>query len=86
MKTINALERFRRESGLSFAEMARQAGFSSRSAVFQHCNGSRNISAESAVLYSRTFGIPLSELRPDLWTPDMSDSSDGHPAVVGVHA
>lgn len=69
MKMINALERYRIASRLSFAEMARLAGFCSRSCVFQHCNGSRNISAESALRYSRAFGIPLSELRPDLWPP-----------------
>lgn len=74
MKTINALEQFRKASGLTFDEMARLAGFSSRSAVFQHCTGSRRISAESAIRYSRTFGIPLCQLRPDLWPPVSAES------------
>lgn len=70
MNTINPLEQYRMRTRLSFAQMARLAGLSSRSAVFQHCNGTRNISAESALRYSRAFGIPLSDLRPDLWPPD----------------
>ena len=63
------LEAYRRQLGLSYAQMARQADFSSRSVVFLHCTGQRSISAESAMRYHRAFGIPLSELRPDLWPP-----------------
>ena len=44
-------------------------GFLSRSTVFQHCQGKCEISAESAMKYHRAFGIELSDLRPDLWSP-----------------
>lgn len=66
----NAIENFRLVSGLSFQEIADRCSIRSRSTVLQHCKGSRLISAESAVKYSQGLGIPLSELRPDLWPPD----------------
>ena len=64
----NAIENFRLASGLSFQEIA------------DRCRGSRLISAESAVKYSHGLGIPLSELRPDLWPPPTShtDGSDSN--------
>lgn len=71
----NALEKYREESGMTLSEIAFAAGFRSRSSVFQHCRGSRTISAESALKYSRALGIPLSELRPDLWPPTASPTT-----------
>jgi len=68
----NALEIFRKTHGLSYADMATRAGFRSRSTPYHHCNGMRRIDAESAVMYARAFGIPLSDLRPDLWPPEAS--------------
>jgi DNA-binding transcriptional regulator YdaS (Cro superfamily) len=65
----NIIEEYRLERGMTFGEMALAAGFRSRSSVFQHCSGARTISAESAMKYFRAFGIPLSEIRPDLWPP-----------------
>lgn len=65
----NIIEEYRLRRGMTFGEMARAAGFLSRSSVYQHCSGARSISAESAVKYSRAFGIPLSDIRPDLWPP-----------------
>ena len=65
----NTLEKYRKEFGLTFEQMAKDAGFKSRSTVLQHCSGSRKVSAEAALAYSRAFGIELSELRPDLWPP-----------------
>ena len=40
--------------------------------VWRHATGVRKISAEIAILYYETLGIPLSELRPDLWPPEAS--------------
>ena len=51
----NALETFRTTRGLTYRELT------------EACD---KIAAESAVVYSRNLGIPLSELRPDLWPPD----------------
>lgn len=65
----NIIEEYRLRRGMTFSEMARVAGFLSRSSVYQHCSGARTISAESAMKYFRAFGIPLSEIRPDLWSP-----------------
>ncbi len=75
----NALERFRKTHDLSYADMAAQAGFRSRSTPYHHCNGMRRIDAESAVLYARAFGIPLSDLRPDLWPPESSGQQPYRP-------
>ena len=66
----NIIEKFREDSGMTYARMAHLGGFSSRSVVFLHCKGMRSISPESAKKYSKAFGIPLSELRPDLWPPE----------------
>ena len=71
----NALERYRAEHGLTYDAMASQAQ-TPKGSLHQHCQGRRTISAESAVRYHNTLGIPLSELRPDLWRSD-DDSSDG---------
>lgn len=67
---MNAIDNYRKDHGLTYAKMAMLAGFSSRSVVFLHCTGRRLISAESTLKYFRAFGIPLSEIRPDLWPPD----------------
>jgi len=68
-------------NGMTFDEMALAAGFRSRSSTFHHCQGVRAISAESAMKYHHAFGIPLSELRPDLWPPppepDPTDTGNG---------
>ena len=66
----NAIEKFRRSSGMSVQEIADRCAIRSRSTVLQHCNGQRAISAEIAIKYANGLGIPLSELRPDLWSPD----------------
>ena len=65
----NAIEKFRLASGMSFQEIADRCSIGSRSTVLHHCKGIRIISAESAVKYAHGLGIPLSELRPDLWPP-----------------
>lgn len=80
----NAIEHFRLVSGLSFQEIADRCSIRSRSTVLQHCKGSRLISAESAVKYAQGLGIPLSELRPDLWPPEDCTSSSPAPAKEAV--
>lgn len=65
MKTETPLRRALRARGLSMRAASR-LGIPYLTIV-QHCNGSRKISAESAIRYARSLGIPLSELRPDLW-------------------
>lgn len=66
----NIIDDYRKAHGLTYEKMAVLAGFNSRSVVFLHCSGQRSISAESAIKYSRAFGLLLSDLRPDLWPPD----------------
>lgn len=74
----NIIDQYRTEHGLSYAKMAAMAGFSARGVVFAHCHNLRVVSAESAVKYNRTFGIPLYLLRPDLWPsePQSLEASD----------
>lgn len=71
----NALETFRTARGLTYRELTEACGGRSLNAVYRHCKGDK-IAAESAVVYSRNLGIPLSELRPDLWPPE-----EGQPPV-----
>ena len=35
--------------------------------IYRHIKGQREISPECALKYHDTLGIPLSDLRPDLW-------------------
>lgn len=74
----NAIEKYRQDHGLTYEKLALNVGFSSRGAVFNHCSGQRSISAESAKRYSQALGIPLSELRPDLWPPETAQGEDSH--------
>lgn len=73
----NVIEKFRVDSGMTYARIAALAGFSSRSVVFLHCKGMRSISPESAIKYAKALGIPLSELRPDLWPPEGESREEG---------
>lgn len=65
----NPLETYRISSGMTYRKIAELCGLKSPSTVLQHCKGARSISAETAIKYSIFLGIPLSELRPDLWPP-----------------
>lgn len=38
--------------------------------AYKQYMGQRGLSARYAIVYERLFGIPRSELRPDLWPPD----------------
>ncbi len=72
----NALEKFRTDRGLTFRQLAMACGGRSLNAVYRHCKGEK-IAAESALLYSRALGIPLCELRPDLWPPEAEAREEG---------
>ncbi|MGE4442730.1 MAG: helix-turn-helix domain-containing protein [Desulfomicrobium sp.] len=65
MNTI--LEDFRVKNGLTYEAMAEAAGFSNRSVVQRHAKGRMPISGEAALRYHTAFGIPLPDLRPDLY-------------------
>lgn len=64
---MNALQIYRLQKGMTYQELAKLSGMSSKSSVFHHCLGKRKISAESAMKYHKALNIPLSQLRPDLW-------------------
>lgn len=66
MAMENALEKYRKDNGLTFEQMAFAAGFKSRSTVLKHCRGVKKIPAEAAFKYSHAFGIPLGDMREDL--------------------
>lgn len=64
----NALEFFRVTHEMTFRKLAEACEELSLYAVYRHCRGQK-ISGESAIIYSKKLGIPLSSLRPDLWPP-----------------
>lgn len=76
MSAKNILEAYRVDHGLTFEKLAQLAGFSSRTVVFDHCKGTRGLSAESAVKYWQSLGIPKESLRPDLFGGVRESSSN----------
>jgi len=68
METI--LERYRREKGMSFRALMSVTGITSTGLLHRYCRGEQQIGAEHAVCLHKTLGIPLSDLRPDLWHPE----------------
>lgn len=58
-----------RKRGLRIADASRMSGIPYVT-IAQHVRGTRGISAVQAIKYELLLGIPLSELRPDLWPPD----------------
>lgn len=54
--------------GITVREAAR-AGLPYMS-VYKQYKGERNPSGRFALMYERCLGIPRSEIRPDLWSPD----------------
>lgn len=65
METI--LEIYRKEHNLTYEAMAEAAGVSNRSVVQRHAKGTMPISGDAALRYNLAFGIPLPDLRPDLY-------------------
>lgn len=66
-----ALKAYIIKNKLTLQEVADRTGLKTPSTVCQHLRGDRRISAESALAYNKGLGIPLSDLRPDLWEPCM---------------
>lgn len=62
---MNALNKFRLAKKMSYQNLATLVPYGT-TAVWNHCK-SLKIPAEAAVHYARILGIPLHELRPDLW-------------------
>ncbi len=65
----SVLENYRKQHGLTYRALTELCRGISLYSIYRHCQGNK-ITAEAAVLYSNAFGIPLSELRPDLWPPE----------------
>jgi len=64
---MNALERYRKEHKLTLAEVAERAGISSRALVLTHCRA-KEIPGDAAMRYHVKLGIPLEDLRPDIFS------------------
>ena len=65
----NALELYRLKKSLSYSALARAVGFD-RSTTTNHCKGEKPIGDTAALRYHVRLGIPLDELRPDLYGND----------------
>ncbi len=75
MKT--AIDRYRQEHKLTLRALAAKTGITSLGTLFRHCRG-ESLSAEMALRYHKTLGIPLSDLRPDLWPPEEEESHEAY--------
>ncbi|OIO03139.1 MAG: hypothetical protein AUJ49_04890 [Desulfovibrionaceae bacterium CG1_02_65_16] len=75
---MNALERFRTDHGLTFEALGKKAGVKQRGTVFRHCQAGK-IPGDAALLYHAKLGIPLEDLRPDLWTPATGGTTINQP-------
>lgn len=62
----NILEQYRKQKKLTFAAIGRDCGLTT-TAVLRHCKGERKIGGEAALRYHVNLGIPLRELRPELF-------------------
>lgn len=67
---VSALKAAFDKRGLERKDLRNKAGICYTNA-YRHYEGLRKISAIYAIKYEEVFGIPRSELRPDLWTPAM---------------
>ncbi|OBQ46232.1 hypothetical protein SP90_13630 [Halodesulfovibrio spirochaetisodalis] len=77
----NKIEEYRHDHACTVADIARMCGLH-HSAVLRHCNGQRKIGGEAALRYYAKLGIPIEELRPELFAqvrpigvPDFSNVS-----------
>lgn len=80
---MDTLEKYMKEHNLTLKKLASIVGWQSSATVCQHLSGARKITAEAALKYSHALGIPLSDLRPDLWPPaaENSAAADGQDAA-----
>lgn len=70
--------------GLTLLDICKQTGLPYPT-VYRHAFNQRRISAEVALVYHRALGIPLHELRPDLWPPaDNEQTTDTQEAADGA--
>ena len=46
--------------------------------IYKQYKGERGVGPNSALLYERILGIPSSELRPDLWPPEVHWDGSPH--------
>ena len=46
--------------------------------IYKQYKGERGVGPNSALLYERILGIPRSELRPDLWPPEVHWDGSPH--------
>lgn len=69
---MNILMKTIKTQKMSFAEVGRLVKYG-RDTVSRHCNGQRQISAEASLRYNKALGIPLHELRPDLFEKEDTD-------------
>lgn len=46
--------------------------------IYKQYKGERGVGPNSALLYERILGIPRSELRPDLWPPEVNWDGSPH--------
>ncbi|MCR5562055.1 MAG: helix-turn-helix domain-containing protein [Desulfovibrio sp.] len=44
--------------------------------LYKQYLGDRNVGPQTALFYERILGIPRSEIRPDLWPPAHTETSD----------
>jgi len=72
---MNALDSFRQQNHLTYAAIAVAVGMR-KPTVWRHCHG-EPISGESALLYHTKLGIPLADLRPDLWPAASQSQPEG---------
>lgn len=70
---MNKLLETIRERKMSFAEVGRLVDYG-RDTVSRHCNGQRQISVEAALRYNKSLGIPLHEMRPDIFGKEETEN------------
>lgn len=56
--------------GLSVNQASKTSGIN-YDTIWKHKRGEREVSPEMAILYEEKLSIPRSELRPDLWPPEL---------------
>lgn len=74
---MNALEAYRTKHFLTFEALGERTGVKNRGTVCRHCRAPK-IPGDAALLYHTKLGIPLEELRPDLWPNQAITSNQPH--------
>lgn len=79
MNTV--LQKIFSEKALTVANASRMSGIPYVT-ISQHLKGQRRISPELAILYEQMLGISRSILRPDLWPPTASPTTESEQGEV----